>query len=208
MKKLITDLLRSLFTAVAALVGVLVLAELASAAWIPSPTPPSDNTGEPITIGTGDQIKTGEFIIETAVGSIVINDGVVALDQLCLGTKCRATWPTSLGATLFDSNYCYATRAGRSKSPSCVDGYYMKALMGYTDSDWDGVGGVCWLSRGSSDSRMTSSMKNFLVNNYDGLSQTFDQSYNQIVSLCNADPGSFKISGGGDTVNCPDTDPL
>ena len=189
--------------------GLLILFGSSLSAWTgPTGTAPNSNAEYPINTSSASQTKAGMLTIATDGGSVVLNDGGVSASSVCLGGACRSVWPTDAAEVLVDSNYCYATRAGRTKSPSCAGGYYLKAAMGYRDSNWDGVGGVCCLAYGSSDPRMTTTVKNTLVSSADALSITFDKTYDQIVSLCLADPSQFKINGGGDTVTCPKTDPL
>ncbi|OGG49713.1 hypothetical protein A2704_06250 [Candidatus Kaiserbacteria bacterium RIFCSPHIGHO2_01_FULL_54_36b] len=210
-----------------ALGAVLLIASVVSAWTGPTGTAPNSNAYTPLNISATAQTKTGGLLLNTggAVNGLIVQSGKVGVgvtapaqkldvagnvkaSGFCIGTACITSWPTDASTELLDSNYCYATRAGRTKSPSCAGGYYLKAVMGYRDSDWDGVGGVCCLSQGSSDPRMTATVKNTLVTNADALSITFDKTYDQIVSLCLADPSQFKINGGGDTVTCPKTDPL
>jgi len=197
MKKVLFDSARSFVSAFVALATVLLLATITTAWTGPTGTAPNNNVSAPINVGLTAQTKAGAFA----------SSDFIAANEFCLGSNCISQWGAASGQ-LVSSQYCYATRAGRTGSPSCADGYYLKANIGYRDSNWDGVGGVCCLSSGSSDPRMTPAVKTTLVNSASALSTTFDKTYDQIVTLCNANPLSFGAGGGGEAVNCPDPDPL
>lgn len=127
-------------------------------------------------------------------GAILTNDGTG-----------NAVWSSSGGSSGFvlDSNYCYALRAGRFTRDGALNGYYLKGLVKSSDGNWESVGGVYCLQKGSSDSRMTAGVKTDLVNTRNAVSTSFDKTYEQIVTHCLANPALYAYGG---TVTCPSSE--
>jgi hypothetical protein len=181
----------------------------------PTASAPSGNTDTPLNAGSVGQIKTGGLTLNTggAAYGLIVQSGKTGLNTsspagtldvngtICISGDCISSWGST---TLVQNNFCYGSKTWRDSSPSCANGYYLKAIIKDTNDNWDGYGGICCLSSGSSDSRMTSDVKSYLVNNANVVSSSIGLTYNQVVDLCKSNRRAF----GDNTVDCPAYDPL
>ena len=119
-----------------------------------------------------------------------------------------AEWKAATGGssiTDFDSSFCYALRAGRFTRDGAFSGYYLKGVTKSTDGNWDAHAGVYCLMKGNSDSRMTASVIQTLVDNgylvVNSGGPVVGKTYNQIADDCkNVDARPYAYGG---TVTCP-----
>jgi hypothetical protein len=117
-----------------------------------------------------------------------------------------AEWKAAAGSsTGFDSSFCYALRAGRWTRDGALSGYYLKGVTKSSDGNWDAHAGVYCLMKGSSDSRMTASVIQTLVNDgylvVNSSGPVVGKTYNQIVDDCKTVDARPYAYGG--TVICP-----
>jgi hypothetical protein len=67
------------------------------------------------------------------------NGSIISVQNLLVnGVSTNGTSNINLGV-----KKCYAVQPTHGSSPACRQGFYMKAIMKYTDDNWDGYGAIC-----------------------------------------------------------------